>query len=191
MAHHSGGRAVAIGSDRLALARDVERIARITGTFRLRSGRIAHDYFDKYRFESDPAILDAVAQGMAALVPSGTEVVAGLELGGVPLVTLISHHTGLPAAFVRKEAKPYGTCQLSEGANVVGRRVVIVEDVVTSGGQVAISSKQLRELGAHVEEAVCAIDREEGGREALDAMGVSLVALYTRTDLEYANASGV
>jgi orotate phosphoribosyltransferase len=185
------GRALAIGSDRIALARDIEQIARITGTFQLRSGRIASDYFDKYRFESEPAIVDAVAQGMAALVPDGTEVLAGLELGGIPLVTLISHHTGLPAAFVRKEAKPYGTCRLAEGANVVGRRVLIVEDVVTSGGQVAISSKQLRELGAYVEQALCAIDREEGGREALDAVGVSLVALYTRSDLEQANASGL
>src|SRR3984957_3409491 len=103
---------------------------------------------------------------MAPLVPEGTEVLAGLEMGGIAVVTALGRHTGLPCAFVRKAAKPYGTAKLVEGADIVGRRVLVVEDVVTSGGQIAISTRQMRELGGLVEHAVCVIDREEGGAEA-------------------------
>jgi orotate phosphoribosyltransferase len=103
----------------------------LTGQFTLRSGRVASEYFDKHRFEGDPVLLDAIAEKMAGLVPSDTEVLAGLEMGGIPVVTALGRHTGLPCAFVRKQAKPYGTCRLAEGADVVGRRVLVVEDVVT------------------------------------------------------------
>lgn len=168
------------------LARRVQRVAHLSGEFRLRSGQIATDYFDKYRFEADPAIIDAVARGMANLVPAETEVLAGLEMGGIPLVTMVSHYTGIPAAFVRKQAKPYGTCRLAEGAEVDGRQVLVVEDVVTSGGQIAISSQQLRELGARIDYALCAIDRSEGGMAALSDIGVTLISLYSRDDLERA-----
>jgi orotate phosphoribosyltransferase len=92
----------------------------LTGQFTLRSGRVASEYFDKYRFEGDPVLLDAIAEKMAALVPSDTEVLAGLEMDGIPVVTALGRHTGLPCAFVRKQAKPYGTCRLAEGADVVG-----------------------------------------------------------------------
>lgn len=120
----------------------------------------------------------------AKLVPAQTEVLAGLELGGIPLVTALARETGLPAAFVRKEAKSYGTCRLSEGSNVVGRRVLLVEDVVTSGGQVARSATQLRTLGAEVFAAICVIDREAGGADLLAKHDLPLLALFTRSDLE-------
>ncbi|MET8910484.1 phosphoribosyltransferase family protein [Micromonospora sp. NPDC004551] len=168
------------------LARDIDATCRLTGRFVLRSGRIADEYFDKYRFEADPVLLDRVAAGLAALVPPGTEVLAGLELGGIPVVTALARYVGLPCAFVRKTAKAYGTARLAEGADVAGRRVLVVEDVVTSGGQVAISTGQLRELGATVEHALCVIDRGEGGTEALAGHGVALRALLTRGDLDAA-----
>jgi orotate phosphoribosyltransferase len=116
----------------------------VTGEFVLRSGRVATEYFDKYLFEADPDLLDEVAVGLAGLVPEGTEVLAGLEMGGIAVVTALARHAGLPCAFVRKAAKPYGTHRLAEGAEVAGRRVLVVEDVVTSGGQVVISAGQLR-----------------------------------------------
>ena len=170
-------------SDLDALARRVQSVAQIEGDFTLRSGRRATDYFDKYRFEADPSIVEAVVQAMVPLVPAATEVLAGLELGGIPLVTLLSQYTGLPATFVRKEAKSYGTCRLAEGAEIRSRRVLVVEDVVTSGGQIAISSRELRELGAHIEHALCAIDREEGGTEALAADGIVLLSVFSRGDI--------
>src|SRR4051812_5399655 len=104
--------------DRDALARQIYAAAHLTGTFTLRSGTVSNEYFDKYRFESDPALLRAIAEAMAPLVPAGIDALAGLELGGIPLVTLLAQVTGLPACFVRKQAKTYGTCQIAEGAEV-------------------------------------------------------------------------
>lgn len=165
------------------LAARVHAAAHLTGEFTLRSGRTATEYFDKYRFEADPVLLDAIAGRMAGLVPAGTEVLAGLELGGIPVVTALGRHTGLPCAFVRKEAKAYGTCRLAEGAEVAGRRVLVVEDVVTSGGQIVLSTRDLRALGAEVDEALCVIDRGQGGTEALAAEGIRLSSLFTAQEL--------
>ena len=165
------------------LARRVRDVSRLTGEFVLRSGRTATEYFDKYQFEADPELLDRLAEQMAVLVPEGTEVLAGLEMGGIAVVTALARHAGLPTAFVRKQAKQYGTARLCEGAEVAGRRVLVVEDVVTSGGQVVISTGELRKLGAHVDHALCVIDRQEGGTAALAAEGITLRALLTREDL--------
>ena len=166
------------------VARQVYTVAPLNGTFTLRSGRTATEYFDKYQFESDPVMLDALAAKLAVLIPEGTEVLAGLEMGGIAVVTALGRHAKLPCAFVRKEAKKYGTARLAEGAEVAGRRVLVVEDVVTSGGQVVISTKDLRGLGAHVDHALCVIDRQEGGAQALAAEGITLRALLTRADLD-------
>ena len=171
---------------RADLARDIHRIAHLTGTFTLRSGRTATEYFDKYRFEADPQLLQRVAAAMAELVPPETEILAGLEMGGIPIATALSRETGLPAAFVRKKAKEYGTMRLAEGAEVEGRRVLVVEDVVTSGGQVVISAGDLRERGAIIDTVVCAIDRQAGGAEALTEIGLTLTPLLTRDDIAQA-----
>jgi orotate phosphoribosyltransferase len=165
------------------LARRVRDVSRLTGEFVLRSGRTATEYFDKYQFEADPELLDQLAERMAVLIPEGTEVLAGLEMGGIAVVTALARHAKLPTAFVRKQAKQYGTARLAEGAEVAGRRVLVVEDVVTSGGQVVISTGELRKLGAHVDHALCVIDRQEGGAAALAADGITLRALLLREDL--------
>ncbi|ACU74997.1 orotate phosphoribosyltransferase [Catenulispora acidiphila DSM 44928] len=170
------------------LAARIHAAAHLTGTFTLRSGRSASEYFDKYRFEADPVLLDEVAARMVPLVPSDTEVLAGLEMGGIPVVTALGRHTGLPCAFVRKTAKAYGTRRLAEGAEIAGRRVLIIEDVVTSGGQIVLSAEELRTLGADVHEALCVIDREQGGGEALAAQGIQLSSLLTADDLRSAAA---
>ena len=168
---------------RTDLAAAVHEACHLTGEFTLRSGATATDYFDKFRFEARPDLLAAVADELALLVPEGTEVLAGLELGGIPIVTALSLRTGLPAAFVRKQAKPYGTRRLAEGADVDGRRVLVVEDVSTTAGQMLLSTKDLRDAGAHVDHALVVIDRLAGGREALAGIGVELHALFTRDDL--------
>lgn len=168
------------------LAARVHDRALLTGTFTLRSGATSDVYFDKYRLESDPALLREICEAMVPLIPEGTEVLAGLELGGVPIATVLSQVTGLPTLFVRKEAKTYGTAQLAEGGPVVGRRLTVVEDVVTSGGQVLTSCAELRARGARIDAVLCVIDREAGGEEALAADGLELRALYGRTALEEA-----
>jgi len=172
--------------NREELARTIYKRTHLTGSFRLRSGAISDEYFDKYLFESDPWLLREIGEALAPLVPPATEALAGLELGGVPLATMVSQLTALPALFVRKEAKTYGTCRLAEGGELDGRRLTVIEDVVTSGGQVVLSCGDLRERGAIVEHAVCVIDREAGGTENLAGVDVELRALYTMSELERA-----
>jgi len=173
----------AVDLGREALAAEIAERCRLTGEFVLRSGRIAQHYFDKYRFEADPRLLGAVARQLVPMVPTGTEVLAGLELGGVPIAVALSAATGLPVCFVRKQAKEYGTARLAEGADIEGRRLLVVEDVVTTGGQVALSTQDLRDRGAHVDTALCVIDRRDGGPTALDDADLALLALFTADDL--------
>ena len=165
------------------LARRIDQAARLTGQFTLRSGAVSDTYFDKYRFESNPQLLMDICRELAPLVPSDAEVLGGLELGGIPIATLVSQLTGVPAAFIRKEAKTYGTCKYAEGADIEGKRVCLVEDVVSSGGAILDFAERLRSDGALISTAVCVIDRESGGTEALHERGIELRALLTMTDI--------
>jgi orotate phosphoribosyltransferase len=168
------------------LADAVFRTAHLTGIFTLRSGQVSHEYFDKYLFASDPRLLGRIAERMTGLLPEGVEVLAGLELGGIPIATALSLATGLPAAFVRKQAKAYGTCRLAEGASISGKRVCIVEDVVTTGGQVILSAEDLLSAGAIVEDVICVIERDPEGRRNLEAAGLKLRSLFTMEELKAA-----
>jgi orotate phosphoribosyltransferase len=170
-------------SERQELARLIGERCRLTGTFTLRSGQQSSTYFDKYLFEADPGLLARVAEHAARLVPDDTEVLAGLELGGVPVVTALSLATGLPAAFVRKQAKTYGTALLAEGAHIAGKRTLVVEDVITTGGQVAASTEELRSRGALVREVLCIIDRSAGHHPELDALDCQVISLVTDEEL--------
>ena len=168
----------------MSLAERVFDASHLTGSFVLRSGRTADHYFDKYRFESDPVLLADIVQALVPLVPGGIDGLAGLELGGVPLATMLSSATGLPAYLVRKEPKKYGTERVCEGGEVAGRRLLIIEDVVTTGGHIVLSAQDLRSEGAVVEHAVCVIDREGGGADVVAAEGITLHALFTMRALE-------
>ncbi|MEV0736689.1 hypothetical protein AB0I51_12095 [Streptomyces sp. NPDC050549] len=106
----------------------------------------------------------------------------------MPVVTALGRHTGLPCAFVRKQAEPHGTCRPAEGVEAEGRRVPAVEGVVTSGGQIVLSTADLRGRGAQVFAALCVIDREQGGAGALAAEGIGLLPLLTAGDLRAAAA---
>ncbi|MEU8169439.1 orotate phosphoribosyltransferase [Micromonospora sp. NPDC049004] len=165
------------------LARRVYEACHLTGSFRLRSGQVSPEYFDKYLFEGQPDLLRDVAEAMVALLP-GCDVLAGMEMGGIPIATVMSQMTGLPTVFVRKQAKEYGTRKAAEGGPVDGRRVVVIEDVVTTGGALLASCRQLRAGGAVIDTVVCAIDREQGGRQNLAADGLGLRAALSRHDLE-------
>ncbi|MEX2541388.1 MAG: phosphoribosyltransferase family protein [Trueperaceae bacterium] len=171
---------------RTELASAIYNASHLRGEFELRSGARATEYFDKYRFERDPGLLRTIVESLAPLVPTGTDGIAGLELGGVPLATLLSQATDLSLFSIRKKAKEYGTRRLAEGGDVHGLRLLLVEDVVTSGGQVVSSSRDLRELGAHVQAALCVIDREAGGPEALSQVGIDLRPLFTMSELQRA-----
>lgn len=166
------------------LARDIDACCRLTGEFTLRSGQVSNEYFDKYLFESDPALLARVADRMIELVPEGTELLGGLELGGIPIVTALSMRVELPALFVRKKAKEYGTCKLAEGPAVEGRRVTLVEDVITTGGAVRDATNALRAAGAIVEVVVCAIDRSPEGVNPLADVELEVRPVLTKAELD-------
>jgi orotate phosphoribosyltransferase len=175
--------------ENVSLAARIFEVSHLTGSFTLRSGQQSSEYFDKYRFESDPGLLREIAALATSLIPAGTDGLAGLELGGVPVATALAAASGLPAFFVRKQAKEYGTRQLCEGGDVSGRRLLIVEDVVTSGGQIALSAGDLRGAGALVTDALCVIDRRAGGSENLTRSGIALHALFTMDELTASRSS--
>lgn len=165
------------------LAKKIFEVAHLTGEFKLRSGQISNEYFDKYRFEARPEILREIAKQMVPLIPPGTEVLAGLEMGGIPITTALSLETGLPCVFVRKEAKEYGTCQFAEGYEIKGKKVCIIEDVVTTGGQVVLSTKDLRSLGAVIENVLCVIHRGPVFPEPkLSEINLNLRPLFMKSD---------
>lgn len=166
------------------LAKEIFSVSYLRGEFLLRSGVISNEYFDKYQFESRPELLSEVAKYLADIVPSGVDALAALEMGGIPIATALSFQTGLPLALVRKKAKEHGTKKIAEGCDIKGKRLLIVEDVVTSGGQVIISANELRKEGASIEDAVCVIDREAGGKEKLFDAGIKLHPLFTITELK-------
>ncbi len=171
------------------LARRITELSLLHGSFRLRSGAVSDRYFDKYQFESDPVLLGEIAKHMAPRIPSGTQVLAGLELGGIPLAVALSFETGLPAAFVRKGRKEYGTCRIAEGAEVRGKRVCIVEDVITTGGQARISAADLERAGARVEDLLCVIWRGGDLPAHLPDTNLRLHALFRMEGLALASTS--
>lgn len=170
------------------LAEAVYKAAYLRGDFLLRSGKRSQEYFDKYQIESDPVLLREIARHMAPLIPEGTELLAGLEMGGIPVVSALSLETGIPAVFVRKKAKEYGTCRLAEGADVAGKRLCIIEDVITSGGQVLLSAADLRRAGARVSNVLCVINRSERANP-LSEDGLELAALFTMETLKAAGSA--
>src|SRR6202046_5290189 len=172
--------------DNKPLARRIYETAHITGDFTLRSGVKSTEYFDKYLFEADPELLKHIAGAMVKLVPPGVDALAGLEMGGIPIATMLSQLTGLPVLFVRKKAKDYGTCKIAEGGRVRGRKLLIVEDVVTSGGAILAAAKARREEGAELGAVVCVIDRESGGPANLAKSDLILTPLFTMSELKKA-----
>jgi len=171
-----------------ALAAAVDSRCRLQGEFTLRSGQVASEYFDKYLFEGDPQLLRRVTEEMRQLLPDDVDVLGGLELGGVPIAAVLGQLADVPTVFVRKQAKKYGTCKLAEGGPVEGRHVVLVEDVITTGGAVVAGADELRQLGARVELVVCAIDRRPSDATALAAAGIEVRSVFTRADLDAAAA---
>jgi orotate phosphoribosyltransferase len=158
--------------------------ALLRGEFTLRSGRKSKYYLDKYLFETQPDILRALGERFAKHVePGKVDRLGGAELGGIPLVTAASMATGLPSVLIRNQKKDYGTAKQLEGVLKPGDRVLIVEDIATTGGQVLEAVKVLRDAGAVVTKIVAVIDRQEGARENIEKAGVPFAALFTKSDL--------
>ncbi len=157
----------------------------LEGDFILRSGRRSRFYLDKYLFETRPDLLRDIAAGLAAKLSAYEpyDLLAGPELGAVAIVAALSLASGKPFVIVRKGEKEYGTKKAMEGRADAGQRAVVVEDVVTSGGAALQAVDKLRDAGLEVAGLLCVVDREEGGRAAFEAAGVSFEALFTATSL--------
>jgi len=165
------------------LIQRIKDSALLHGDFTLRSGRKSRYYLDKYQFETEPDILEALGRKFSEHVPDDVDRVAGAELGGIPLVTVTSIATGKPAVLIRNQKKDYGTAKQLEGKLNAGERIVIVEDVVTTGGQTLEAAKVIKEAGAEVVKIVVVIDRQEGARENIEGAGFEMAALFTKSDL--------
>lgn len=173
---------------RQELADRIRAASFLEGTFTLRSGRTSNFYVDKYLFETQPEILAEVGKRLAEYVTADTTRIAGAELGGVALAAATSMACGLPFLIVRNKKKDYGTSKDFEGALEKGDRVLLVEDIATTGGQVLEAAKTLSEAGASVEKIVAVVDRMEGARENIEAAGFAFDALLDARDLRLPGA---
>jgi orotate phosphoribosyltransferase len=168
------------------LARMLVDRALLEGDFVLRSGKRSSWYLDKYRFETEPEVLRKLGDALSAAVtehePDAIRL-AGPALGAVALAASASLSSGLPFIIVRGETKEYGTANRIEGPFERGELVCLLEDVVTTGGALAEAVSALRGEGLVVRNAVCVVDREEGGSDALARLGVRLRALFRAGEL--------
>ena len=166
------------------LGRDLVKVSYLKGDFILRSGKRSNRYFDKFLFETDPALLIRLGKHLAALVPKATQRLAAPERGAVLLGGAVSMETGLPLVLVRKEPKGYGTSKQIEGHLTPKDRITLIEDVVTTGGDSLRSAQVLRDAGADIIHLVVVLDRGEGGEENIRGAGIPYSPLFRVQDLE-------
>ncbi|MDQ6782166.1 MAG: orotate phosphoribosyltransferase [Actinomycetota bacterium] len=166
------------------LGRDLVAAAYLRGDFVLSSGARSSFYFDKYLFETKPAILRRVAASLAQMVPDGIDRLAGPELGAVALAAAVSLETGIPFVIVRKESKDHGTAKEVEGEIQPGERVLVVEDVITSAGEALKAAARLEGLGVEVAGILAVLDREQTGAANISAAGYSMDALFRLSELD-------
>lgn len=171
------------GMTREQLATRIAELSLLRGEFTLRSGRKSNYYLDKYRFETQPDVLIALGKLFAERVTPIVDRIAGAELGAVPLAAVTAIYSNKPCVFVRNQKKDYGTAKQIEGVLHEGETVLIVEDVLTTGGQVLEAAKSLESLGAKIDRIIAVIDRQEGARENIEKAGYLFDALFTTADL--------
>ncbi len=165
------------------LAKRIADVSLLRGEFTLRSGRKSNYYLDKYRFETQPDVLLALGKMIAAKIPADVQRIAGPELGAVPLAASAAMQCGKPCLFVRNQKKEYGSAKQIEGVYNAGEKIVLIEDIVTSGGQVIEAAKTLKDVGLILVKVIVVIDREEGGRQVIEDAGIKMDSLFTTTDL--------
>lgn len=168
------------------LTQRIKDSALLHGDFTLRSGRKSKYYLDKYLFQTQPDILAALAERFAAKIaqlPGDINRLAGAELGGIPIVSATGIAANKPIVLIRNQKKNYGTAKQVEGKLDAGDRIVILEDIATTGGQVLEAAKSLTDLGATITAIIAVIDRQEGARENIEAAGYTFDSLMTKTDL--------
>jgi len=152
------------------------------GKFVLTSGAISDYYIDIKKASMQPKVLDKIAEMMVEFI-EGYDLIAGMELGAVPLVVALSLKTNIPYIIVRKEKKEHGTVKQIEGRSVKNKKVLVIEDVTTSGGSVIKTIQILRDNKALVDEVIVVVDRESGAEEKLRDADVSFIPLLSVSDI--------
>lgn len=152
------------------------------GRFILTSGAISEYYIDIKKASTDPKTLKVIAKDMA-LLTKGYDILAGMELGAVPLVVALSLETNIPYVIVRKEKREHGTGKQIEGLSVKNKKVLVIEDVTTSGGSVLKTIEILRENHGIVDKVICVVDRESGAKEKIEMLDVSFQPLLSVSDI--------
>ncbi|NJO63614.1 MAG: orotate phosphoribosyltransferase [Richelia sp. RM2_1_2] len=166
------------------LRKRIKELCTINGDFTLSSGQKSNIYFDKYLLESDPLLLEEVCIALMYNLPikhKQYDFIAGLETGGIPLAVTLSRLTKIPTLFVRKTPKTYGTCKFAEGGDIIGKRLLVVEDVVTSGTQVLKSCENLSSSGTIIDKVCCVILRSDTGKQRIETTH-SFYALFNFTN---------
>lgn len=162
-----------------SLAARIKVTACQQGAFHLPTGQVIEEYFDEFLLAADPKLLGDVAMEMARYVQVGTEMLVGIELGGIPLAVALSAATGIPAGFLRSRRKSYGTRRRMEGGPVAGKDLVLVDDVIRTGSQVLRAASVLRRAGANIATVICVLDRGVGGQARLAESQIFLRSLLT------------
>lgn len=152
------------------------------GRFTLTSGAISEYYIDIKKASTNPMALREIAKDMA-MYTQGYDVLAGMELGAVPLVVALSLETNMPYVIVRKEKREHGTSKQIEGLSIKNKKVLVVEDVTTSGGSIVKTIQLIRENQGIVDKVICVVDRESGAKEKIEMLNVSFQPLLTVTDI--------
>lgn len=166
------------------LARKIKNACEIEGAFKLRSGKVVNQYFDKYLFESSPELLREVSGALESMLEFDFDAVAGLELGAIPIATLVSQISGKPLLLVRKNAKDYGTRKVVEGNTKPVKTVVVVEDIATTGGAIEDGIRQLKKAGLLPVHVACVIDRESGAQNRIEGLGCSFSTVTNKSFLD-------
>jgi orotate phosphoribosyltransferase len=165
------------------LAQAIKSAAYLEGDFILRSGKRSKYYLDKYLFETDPAILREVGELLGRHAGADIDRIGGAELGGIPLATAAALARGKPFIIIRQGKKDYGTGKMIEGTIKPGDRILLVEDVVTTGGQVLEAVETIKQAGATVVKIVAVLDRMEGAAQKIREAGHRFEALFSSEDL--------
>lgn len=160
------------------------------GEFVLSSGQTSTYYINGKQVTLHPQGAVATGRLLLSLLPSDTQAVAGLTLGADPIVTAVSvisvyENRPIPAIIVRKEAKDHGTMAYIEGNQLAPEsHVVVLEDVVTTGQSAMKAVQRLRDAGYRVEQVISLVDRQEGGAEFYDSVGLKFQAVFTIAEIQ-------
>lgn len=173
---------------RQELAERIRTAALLEGDFTLRSGRKSSFYIDKYLFETQPDILAELGEQLAQKASAQTSRIAGAELGGVSLAAATAMAARLPFVIIRNAKKGYGTGKAFEGRLESGDRVLLIEDIATTGGQILEAARVIEDSGASVERIVAVVDRREGAATNITSAGYVFESLLDARDLRLPGA---